>query len=200
VDVRQAIEQRRSIKKFDPDHVMTAAERDELLRLTLLAPTAFNLQHCRLVVVADPDLRAELRRLSWNQSQVTDASLLVAVCADVNAWARQPERCWDHVPDDVRAAILGAVDGFYRDRPQAQRDEALRSCGLAAATLMLAAKGLGYDTCPMDGFDFDAVGRALNLPDDHLLSMFVAVGKPLQPAHPRGGRLPLDEVIIENRF
>lgn len=200
MDVRQAIEQRRSVKKFDPDHVMTAAERDELLRLTLLAPTAFNLQHCRLVVVTDPDLRAELRRLSWNQAQVTDASLLVAVCADVRAWARQPERCWDHVDEGVRAAILGAVDGFYRDQPQAQRDEALRSCGLAAATLMLAAKGLGYDSCPMDGFDFDAVGRALNLPNDHLLSMFVAVGKPLQPAHPRGGRLPLDEVIIENRF
>ena len=47
---------------------------------------------------------------------------------------------------------------------------------------------------------FDAVGELINLPQDHLISMFVAIGRPLEPARPRGGKLPVDEVIIENRF
>ena len=63
----------------------------------------------------------------------------------------------------------------------------MRSCGMAAMTIMLAAKEMGYDTCPMDGFDFDAVGKLLNLPADHIPTMFVVVGKPLKEASPGSG-------------
>ena len=59
----------------------------------------------------------------------------------------------------------------YKGNEQVQRDEAMRSCGIAAQTLMLAAKAMGYDSCPMDGFDFEAVGKLINLPADHLISM-----------------------------
>jgi nitroreductase len=76
----------------------------------------------------------------------------------------------------------------------------MRSCGMAAMTLMLAAKEMGYDTCPMDGFDFDAVAKRLNLPDDHTPVMFVVVGKALKEAQPRGGQLPIHEVVIYNKF
>jgi len=67
-------------------------------------------------------------------------------------------------------------------------------------TIMLAAKEMGYDTCPMDGFDFDAVARLLNLPADHTPAMFVAVGKGIKEAWPRGGQLALEEVVIRNKF
>jgi len=200
LDVREAIRRRRSIKRFDPDHRLADHEVAELLELARLAPTAFNIQHCRLVVVEDPHLRRELRAASFDQPQVTDASLLVAVCADVMAWDKQPERYWRHVPESVRDQMVRTIRGFYADHEQMQRDEAMRSCGLAAQTLMLAAQGLGYDSCPMDGFDFGTVARLLQLPDDHVLSMFVAVGKPLQPAHPRGGQIPLAEAVLRNRF
>jgi nitroreductase len=76
----------------------------------------------------------------------------------------------------------------------------MRSCGIAAQTLMLAARAMGYDSCPMDGFDFDAVGKLINLPADHVVAMCVAIGKPTKEAWPRGGQLPLSEVVIENRF
>jgi len=200
VDVQEAIRKRRSIKRFDPEHRMPREHVDQLLDLALLAPTAFNIQHCRLVVVADAGLRRELREASFGQSQVTDASLLVAICADLQAWNKQPERYWSHVPDTVRDGMIRTIGDFYTGREAMQRDEAMRSCGLVAQTLMLAAQGLGYGTCPMDGFDFPRVGALLRLPDDHVLSMFVAVGRPLQPAHPRGGRIPRAEAVIRDRF
>ncbi len=65
---------------------------------------------------------------------------------------------------------------------------------------MLAAQEMGYESCPMDGFDFDAVGKLINLPADHVISMFVAIGKPLQPAHPRSGPLALEDVLVLDRF
>jgi nitroreductase len=71
---------------------------------------------------------------------------------------------------------------------------------MAAMNLMLYAKSMGYDTCPMDGFDFDKVGELLNLPSDHTPAMFVCVGKGIKEAMPRGGQLPLNEVVIENQF
>jgi hypothetical protein len=52
----------------------------------------------------------------------------------------------------------------------------------------------------MDGFDFAAVGKLINLPEDHVIAMFVAIGKALSPAHPRGGQLALSEVLIQNKF
>ncbi len=67
-------------------------------------------------------------------------------------------------------------------------------------TLMLVAKEMGYDSCPMDGFDFDAVGKLIRLPKDHVIAMFVAIGKGLREPWPRGGQRPLKEVVIENRF
>jgi len=200
VDVLEAIEKRRSIKRFDPEHRLQPQEVQELLRLARLSPSAFNLQHCRYVVVTDRELRGRLRAVSFDQAQVTDASLLVILCADLHAWRKDPARYWSHVPAATRDGMVRVIHDFYAVSEQMQRDEALRSCGIAAQTLMLAAQGLGYDSCPMDGFDFAAVARLINLPDDHLISMFVAVGKSLEPAFPRGGSLPPEAVIIENRF
>lgn len=200
MDTRQAIELRRAVKHYDADHSMTPEEVDELLSLAALSPTAFNIQNWRFVVVSDSDLRKQIRMAAWDQAQVTDASLLVILCADLKAWEKEPGRYWDEAPQEVQEFILPAIDNYYRGKEQVQRDEAMRSCGIAAQTLMLAAKTMGYDSCPMDGFDFDKVAELIGLPDDHIISMFVAIGKGTKEAWPRGGQLALDEVVIKNSF
>lgn len=198
--VSEAIRQRRAVKTFDPGHRMAPAEIEALLELVKLAPTAFNIQNWRFVLARDPALRRQLREAAWGQAQVTDASLLVILTADLKAWEKEPERYWREAPPPVRDYILPALDGYYRGREQVQRDEAMRSCGIAAQTLMLAAQELGYDSCPMDGFDFAAVGKLIELPADHVIAMFVAIGKAAQPARPRSGDLPLANVVVYDRF
>lgn len=200
MDTLTAIESRRSVKQFDPNHRLNPQEVESLLSLAMLSPTAFNIQHWRFVVVDDPELRRQIRAVAWDQAQVTDASLLVVLCADLQAWNKQPERYWRNAPQAAQDFLLPAMQAYYADRPQVQRDEAMRSCGIAAQTLMLAAKAMGYDACPMDGFDFAAVARLIQLPADHAICMFVAIGKAQQPAAPRGGQLDFSEVVIANRF
>lgn len=196
----EAIQTRRSIKSFDPEHTFTEAEEKQLLSLAMLAPTAFNIQNWRFVVVKDKALRQQIREAAWNQAQVTDCSMLVVMCADKNSWARQPERYWANAAQATQDFLLPAIDNYYRGKEQVQQDEAMRSCGMAAQTLMLAAKAMGYDSCPMDGFDFDKVGELIKLPDDHAIAMFVAIGKATAEAWPRGGQLPMDEVVITDTF
>lgn len=198
--VSQAIENRRAIKAFDADHRMSEAEITQLFGLTKLAPTAFNIQNWRFVVLQDPQLRQQVRAAAWGQSQVTDASLLVVLTADLKAWEKQPQRYFRHAAPAVQDYILPMLDGYYRGKDQVQRDEAMRSCGMAAQTLMLAAQEMGYDSCPMDGFDFEAVAQLINLPSDHAIAMFVAIGKGTQPAHPRSGPLALSEIVLTDRF
>ena len=196
----EAITSRRAVKHFDPEHVLTADEERELLSLAVLSPTAFNIQNWRFVVVKDKALREQIRAAAWDQAQVTDSSLLVIMCADLKAWEKEPERYWANTDQGTRDILLPAIDNYYRGKKQTQRDEAMRSCGMAAQTLMLTAKSMGYDSCPMDGFDFDAVGKLIKLPEDHVISMFVAIGKATKEAHPRGGQLPLTDVVITDTF
>lgn len=200
MDTIEAIKHRRSIKHYDPSHVMTQEEKQQLLSLAVLSPTAFNIQNWRFVVVDDPELRAKIREVSWDQAQVTDSSLFVILCADLQSWQREPERYWQDAPQEVKDILLPAIQQYYQDKPQVQRDEAMRSCGIAAQTLMLAAKSMGYDSCPMDGFDFEAVAKLIQLPNDHVIAMYVTIGKQTKDAWPRPGQLPLKDVVITNKF
>jgi nitroreductase len=195
-----AIRARRAVKHYDLSHKMTDEEINELLSLAILSPTAFNIQNWRFVVVSDYKLREKIRKVAWDQSQVTDTSLFIVLCADLKSWEKQPERYWSEAPQEVHDFMIPAIDEYYRGKNKVQRDEAMRSCGIAAQTLMLAAKSMGYDSCPMDGFDFDKVAELINLPDDHVITMFVAIGKGTKDAWPRPGQLPLDEVVIKNSF
>jgi nitroreductase len=200
LNVFEAINSRRSIKHYDTHHKLTNAEIETLMSHAMLSPTSFNIQHWRFVVVTDPVLRHQIRAVSWNQAQVEEASLLIVIAADLNAWAKEPARYWANAPQAVQDYLVPAIGQFYENNAQAQRDEVMRSCGIAAQTIMLAAKEMGYDTCPMVGFDFDAVSKLLNMPADHMPTMFITVGKAIKEASPRAGQLDFDEVVVFNKF
>jgi nitroreductase len=200
LDTFSAIMQRRSVKYYDPDYKISEAEVNKLLELALLSPTSFNMQNWRFVVVQDQALKEEIWLASWRQNQIKDASLLLVLCADLNAHERNPERYWTNAPEQVSAAIVPMIKGFYKDNAQLQRDEAMRSTGIASQTLMLAAKAMGYDSCPMVGFDPKKVAEIIKLPEDHIISMLLPIGKAKEAARERAGQLPLSEVVITNTF
>lgn len=200
MNVLEAISERRAVKHYDPNHEMSAEEEKTLLSHAILSPTAFNIQNWRLLVARDVELRKKIRAVAWDQSQVTDASLLIILCANLNSWRDNPAQYWVNAPKEVQDILVPALTQYYQGQEQVQRDEAMRSCGIIAQTLMLAAKGMGYDSCPMDGFDFDEVGKLINLPQDHVISMFVAVGKKIKEPWPRPGQLPLESIVLEDSF
>lgn len=200
MDVKTAIESRRAVRKLDPAHCLSEDEIRELMSLTMLSPTAFNIQHWRFVLVLDQAQREQIRAACWMQTQITDASLLVVICADVKAWQKSPERYWQTAPEDVRNGLLEGIRLHYEGRERFQVEEAMRSCGIAAQTLMLAAQSMGYNTSPMDLGEPDAVAQIINLPKDHVIAMYVAIGKGTGEAWPRGGQLPYEEVVKIDRF
>ena len=200
MDLNSAVAERRAVKHFDPNHKLSEAEVANLYENALLSPTSFNIQHWRFLRITDLELRKKIREAAWDQAQVTDAAEVVLICADVNAWKKQPGRYWRNAPKEAQDMLLPMIDGFYEGREWIQRDEAIRSGSIAAQTLMLTAKAMGYDSCPMVGFDQEKMAELVNLPEDHIFVMMVAIGKAAQPANDRGGQLPLNEVVLNNTF
>lgn len=198
--VSEAVQARRAIKWYDPEHQMPEDTFRMLMEHAILAPTAFNIQNWRFVRVTDPAQRQAIRAVAWDQAQVTDASELLVLCFDNKAWEHDPQRYWRNAPQEVQDFLVPAIDGYYRNKPQVERDEGMRSCGLVGQTIMLIAQELGYQSCPMDGFDFDAVAKIINLPKDHTIAFMIAIGKGTKDAWPKPGQLPLDEVMVSNRF
>ena len=200
MDTFDAIRTRRAVKQYDPEHRISDDELHELLDLAIQSPTSFNIQHWRFVVVKDPELRKEIRANGNDQAQMTAASVLVVMTADVDAWKKEPQRYWKNAPTEVAELLVNWMGPFHEGKERLQQDEAQRSIGMAMQTLMLAATAKGYQSCPMIGFDHEKVAELINLPKDHVMGPMVAIGKGTKDPWPKPGQLALDEVVITDRF
>lgn len=200
MDTLEAIYNRRAVKQYDPEHELTAEEEKTLLEAAIQSPTSFNMQNWRFVLVKDKALRQQVREAAWDQAHITDSSLLIVLCADLKAYGDRPERYWVNAPKEVGERLAGMMVPFYEGKDQLIRDEAMRSVGLAGQTIMLAAKAMGYDSCPMIGFDPEAVAKIINLPEDHTIGFVIVVGKRVADPFDKPGQLPLEDVVVTDKF
>ncbi|MBS1267767.1 MAG: malonic semialdehyde reductase RutE [Nitrosopumilus sp.] len=200
MDTFDAIKTRRAIKKFDSSHKMSSEEIKSLMEHVILSPTSYNQQNWRFITVTDQDIKNKISKAARDQAQPRDGSLVIVLCGNMNAWKEEPLRYWKNNTLEKQELVKNSLSKKYADSPQNRRDEAIRSCGFAGQTIMLAAKQMGLDSCPMVGFDYDELADIVKLPEDHLIVLMIVVGKALEPAGERGGQLPLNEVVFENHF
>ena len=193
MEFEQLVHLRRSVKRFDASVVIPDKDIETMLALATASPSSFNLQHWRFVVVREEAGKARLCKAGFGQEQLKTASITIVIAGKLNAH-EDADRLYANTPANVREVLLPMIAGFYADKPEMQRDEAIRSASLAAMTLMYAAGDLGYSTCPMIGFDPKAVSDIVGLPADHIPAMLVVVGKEVGEGRPSPRRLPISEV------
>ena len=149
----EAIYKRRSVKAYDPEHRLSKEEEQKLFEAMIQAPTSFNIQHWRFVILRDPELRAKIRKeLGNDQAQMTDASLLVLFTADIKAWQKSPERYWANAPKEVAELLVGWMGPFHEGREWLQRDEAQRSYWHGDADIDASSAGTGLSVLSNDWF------------------------------------------------
>jgi nitroreductase len=199
MELDDLLQKRRSIRQFEEAHVMPDDDLHAIVDAARSTPTSFNIQNWRFVAVRDRGIKEKIKRAAWDQAQVGINSVLLVLCADVKAWDRDTERYWQANGEETAAAMTGMTKGFYKGRDEVQRDEAMRSVGMAATAIMLKAEDLGYATSPMIGFDPAAVGAAINLPEDHVVGMMIAIGRPTAAPYPKT-TLPRGEVMVYDFF
>ena len=199
MELLEAIRRRRSVKHFDSGHKLTEEEFYFLFSNSFLAPSSFNMQNWHVVIVDDKDEQEKLCKASWNQSQVKDCSATLIMAGNLKGF-ESVERFTRKAPLEVQEMLRGTVPGFYKTNDSLQRDEAVRSVSLLSQNVMLVAKDMGLDTCPMIGFDPQEVCKIVQLPEHYIPVMMITLGRAKEHAKPRMGLFDLEEVVSRNHF
>jgi nitroreductase len=198
LDVPTAILQRRSIKNFKPDPIAPELLR-QLVELTVAAPSSFNIQDWRIIIVQDPAQRAALAAACWNQPQVAQAPVNFVFAADIKAGER------DITPILDKGLETGAwnektVDYFRKSIPEFSvglgdkaREYAIKDAMIAATHATLAAESLGLSTCMMNGWLEDKVKAVIGAENDPdlAIALVLPIGYAAEPRK-NPGRMPFE--------
>jgi len=183
MDVIQAIKERRSINFFETGKTIADDKLKELLEVANLSPSSFNLQPWKVVVVREPEKKKILRLCAFNQPKVEEASSILIMVADPKAMEENIDRMLDswqklgYLKPEMRETYKGMAENLYgTDDSLKRKFFAIKNTALYAMNIMLAAKGLGLETHPMDGFDEDCIKKEFNIPVDKIIPMLIAVG------------------------
>ena len=199
MELIDAIRQRRSVKHFDAEHRLTEDELRHLLGHAFLAPSSFNMQNWHVVVVDDQAQQEALCEASWHQAQVKDCSVTFILGGNLKGYEKVA-RFTRKAPEKVQEMYAGFVNGLYDGNEQLQRDEAVRSISLLAQNIMLLAKDMGLDSCPMIGYDAAKVAEIVGLPEGCPPLMMITVGKAVKEAQDRMGLFDFEELVSHNSF
>ena len=177
----EAADSRRSVRKFTDEPISERVLR-ELVRLAGRAPSAFNVQPWRFVVVTDPALKAQLRDAAYGQQQVSSAPAVIVLYSDMqNALATIDEAIHPDVQGEQREGQKRSLLGSFAQRDDDEREAwGAQQSNIALGYLLLVAEGMGLGTSPMLGFQPAKVKEILGLPSHVQLPAMVAVGYPAE--------------------
>lgn len=192
--VDEAATRRRSIRKFQKEPV-PREEIEEILRVTGLAPSSYNTQPWRFVVVVDPEVKRKLAAAAYNQRQVLSAPAVIVLYTDMaDALATVDEIIPPGMDAEGKAHLRSLIVGSYSPLSEADRETVGIGQGyIGLGYLMLAAEAHGYQTSPMLGFEPDAVKKLLGLPAHVRIPALVAIGKGAEEGFPHH-RHPLSRI------
>ncbi|WP_035299545.1 nitroreductase family protein [Brevibacillus thermoruber] len=204
-DFVSVVKERRSANKFVQGIEIPKEDFEEIFSLVKYAPSAFNLQHARYVVVTDPALKDKVYEAAHRQYKVKTASAAIVVLGDTLAYEEAGQINEGLLNLGVFSKqeydmIVESTVAFYRERGEAfMREEAIRNASLSAMQFMLAAKAKGWDTCPMIGFDPQALRDVLQIPERYVPVLLIAMGREdVSSQRPRGYRKPVGEFVSYN--
>lgn len=202
MDFEALIKERRSAGNFIEGEKITKKDLDEIFELTKYTPSCFNLQHTKYIVIIDPEKKEQLKEAAFRQYKVHTASAAILVLGNKNEY-NNAENLYEGMLNlkiynkQEYDATIAAIHGLYDGRgDDFKRDEAIRNACLSAMTFMYAAKGKGWDTCPMIGFDPDAVMKLFNIPENYVPALLITIGKAdISKQKIRGYRKPVSEFV-----
>lgn len=200
MDISSAIQNCRSVKSFDPTHKLSEKQVEQLLTQLFQAPPSINIRKWQFVVVQNEAVRDKLRDAVWDQGRASDATLLIILCVDLAVWRAEPLPYWEATHHPQLSPSLPVLSQYALGLDAIQRDKIMRSCGMVIQTLMLTAQSMGLDSCPLEGFDPERVGAAINLPEDHAVCMMVAIGQAADRSAGTGDSASNEEAVVRDAY
>ncbi len=201
----RAIRERRSTPSFD-GAPMPSEDLYRILDAGLQAPSGYNMQPWRFVVVQSPEGKRRLRQASYNQAKVEEASAVIVACGDADGWRKDLDLMLQMgqeggMPESYAAQARTSVPKYLSSFSSEQMSGWLnKQVMLAYTSMMLTAEAMGYDTAPMEGFEAEKVCEVLRLPMSFTVVALLAMGHVKGPDKFNGGRFPLTHSVFSEEY
>jgi nitroreductase len=201
--ITQVLLDRRATVSFASDEV-PAEVLEAILRFGAQAPSGYNLQPWRFIVVRDRANRARLQRVAFNQAKIGEAPVVIIALGLKGSWRKDAERIFREGArrgagrlDEVERKVAQAIQDLEQTRADVW---VTRQTAIALTTMMLVAEAYGFDTVLLEGFDVEGVRREFDIPEEAEIVGLLAIGRMKGEEKPYPGRLPLREIVFEERY
>jgi len=171
---------RYATKKMDPTKVVPDDKVERILEAARLAPTSSGLQPYEVIVVTNPEVRARIREVAWNQAQVTDGSHLLVFAAWDNYTPERINQMFDLVNEERGFRNEGwenyrqmLLNSYPQRDPEVNFQHAARQAYIGFGLALTAAAFEGVDATPMEGFEPDKLDEILSLRERGLRSVTI---------------------------
>jgi len=200
MNFEQIVKERFATKSFDGKEI-SEEKIKKLFEIIHNAPSSFNIQPWKIIVIKDKALREKLAPVSWNQPQITSSSHLLVFCADTNIKENIERLEKLMIKNGAQADQIKGYIQMMRDfekpmTPEQKLSWAQRQTYIALGNAVNGAKYLGFDSCPMEGFNPQEYAKILNLPANIVPSALVTLGYTTEKPRPKV-RFPVEEVFME---
>jgi nitroreductase len=201
----EAIADRRATPSFDGSPI-PAADLTTIVQAGLAAPSGYNIQPWRFIVVQSPEQKKKLRAASYNQAKVEEASAVIVACGDSDGWRRDLDLMLmqgreggmpESYAEQAKSSVPNYLSSFSSDKMHGWLNKQVM---LAYSFMLLTAETLGYDTAPMEGFEQDKVHEALRLPLSYVVVALLAVGHLKGSDKFDGGRFDMGHTVFGEEF
>lgn len=203
MEFKEILTNRRAVNFFDPAKNVTEDQLREIVEDAAKAPSSFNLQPWKLMVLRDAGQRAALQKLAFDQPKVSEAPVVLIMLADREGWKEGNETLEGNFKNNMqpeqRDWFISTASALYGGSEAASQAFANKNTGLFAMSLMYVASNLGLHTHPMDGFDHEGVRTAFEIPEQYWIPMLICVGhkKADVEIQPKGWRQSYEEMVLK---
>lgn len=199
MDFEKIVHERYATKLFDGRQI-PQSKVDRLLNMVRYAPSSFNIQPWRIIAVTDPKVKEKLSPASWNQPQISSCSHLLVFCADKDIAGNIDKLEKLMIKNGASSESIKPYIKMMKDFEKNLNEEqklswSQRQTFLALGNALNGAKSLGFDSCPMEGFDPQAYAKILNLPSNLVPTALCPIGHASDKPKPKL-RFPKEEVFV----
>ena len=201
----QAIRERRATPSFTGEPI-PASDLRQILDAGLHAPSGYNMQPWRFIVVQHPEQKKRLRAACYNQAKVEEASAVIVACGDRDGWRKDLEEMLRlgraaGMPESYAAQAAATVPDYLSSFSDEQMISWLnKQVTMAVTSMMWMAEVLGYDTAPMEGFEQKKVCETLRLPMSYWVVSLLALGHLKGQDKFDGGRFDLSHTVFGEEY
>ncbi|MEQ6855005.1 nitroreductase family protein [Lysinibacillus capsici] len=207
MSVKDILEKRRSVRHYDSNYKISSETLTALVESASKSPNGNNIQATRYLIIEDANLRNLLLPIAFNQQQIVEASTLIVMLGDYQAFNKgniikihEEGYQAGYFDESLRDYLANAAINYYESKTKEDlKLELTRDVSLASMSLVLLANEAGFDTITMSGYDSKKLKETLNISDRYLDVMLIAIGKGIKAGH-KTVRHNVNKVIYKNEI